>query len=253
MEKISELQAILNGTFQWNKARMECFINMLIALLISRTVNLSKIAAVILGGKTTKASCYRRVQRFFAKFTIDFDMIAGFIFRLMFVSGGTWHLTMDRTNWRWGETSINVLVLAIALKGIAIPIYWELLDKKGNSNTKQRINLLEKFINKFGQGCIAGFLADREFIGKDWFNWLSKNNILFCIRIKNNFKTTNSRGGPILVKSLFYSLKPMELRVLYDKRNIMGCQVYVEAMRLFNGELLIVATNEFPASPIKYV
>ncbi|WP_373429188.1 transposase [Psychrobacter sp. van23A] len=29
-------------------------------------------------------------------------------------------------------------------------------------------------------------LADREFVGKEWFQWLNKEQIKFCIRIKHN-------------------------------------------------------------------
>ena len=63
-----------------------------------------------------KASRYRRLQRFFAEVTIDFEMIASFIFRLFFVTNGCWYLTMDRTNWKWGKADINILTLGIAFK-----------------------------------------------------------------------------------------------------------------------------------------
>lgn len=33
------------------------------------------------------------------------------------------YLSMDRTNWRWGKCPINVLMLSLAYKGTAIPIY----------------------------------------------------------------------------------------------------------------------------------
>ncbi|STX93677.1 hypothetical protein [Legionella londiniensis] len=39
MECISELKDSLNAYFGWNKARMACFVNMLLALLATRTVN----------------------------------------------------------------------------------------------------------------------------------------------------------------------------------------------------------------------
>ena len=42
MECISELKDSLNVYFGWNKARMACFVNMLLALLATRTVNLNK-------------------------------------------------------------------------------------------------------------------------------------------------------------------------------------------------------------------
>jgi Transposase DDE domain len=250
MKQISELGDILNGYFQWNKARISFFSQMLLALIVSRTVNLNKIACVI-PSEAEQASRYRRLQRFFAEFTIDFDRIAGFVFQLFFLSGGKWYLTIDRTNWRWGKTDINILTLAIAFKGIAIPIYWDLLDSKGNSDTSERIALLQKFINQFGKDCIAGLLADREFIGTDWFKWLLQESMPFYIRIKKNMLTTNTRGQEVPVEELFRGLKPMEERLLYNKRKIMNHDVYVTGLKLSNGDLLIVATNELPGDAIK--
>lgn len=250
MEQISELRDSLNGYFHWNKARITCFAEMMLALIVIRTVNLKKLANVI-SSDTEEDSRYRRLQRFFAGFTIDFDMIAGFIFHMFFTPGGKWYLTIDRTNWQWGKADINILTLAIAWKGIAIPIYWELLDKKGNSDTKERKYLIQKFINRFGKNCIAAILADREFVGADWFEWLIKEKIFFYIRIKKNFLTTGSRGGTTTVGALFRDLTPTEERVLYDKREILGQKLYLSALKLWDGELLIVVTNDEPGFAIK--
>jgi len=250
MKQISELAEILNGTFCWNKARITFFVQMLLALLVTRTVNLNKIACAI-SSDAEQSSRYRRLQRFFAEFTIDFDIIAGFIFRLFFVLGGKRYLTIDRTNWQWGKSSINILTLAIAFKGIAIPIYWELIDTKGNSDTFQRIALIQKFINSFGKECIAGLLADREFLGNDWFSWLNREQISFVIRIKGNLITTNSRGKTIRVDELFRGIKPTEERTLYGKRTVMGVELFVSGLKLPDGELLIVATDTAPGLAIK--
>lgn len=43
MACISELKDSLNMYFCWNNARMTCFVNMLLALLATRTVNLNKV------------------------------------------------------------------------------------------------------------------------------------------------------------------------------------------------------------------
>jgi len=250
MEYTSELRESLNGHFGWNKARITCFVKMLLALIVTQTVNMSKIA-LLFSSEAKKLSRYRRMQRFFAWFSIDYDMIAGFIFKLFFVSGGKWYLTIDRTNWKWGDANINILTLAIAFKGIAIPIYWELLDKRGNSDTAERIALLRKFIASFGKDCIAGVLADREFVGEDWFGWLLKEKIIFYIRIKKNMLTTNSKGQPIHAYKLFYGLSPMSERVLYGKRNILGYSLYVSGLKLLDGDFLIIVTNENPGNAIK--
>lgn len=251
MEYISELRDSLNVHFNWNKARITCFVKMLLALFSTRTINLNKLACVF-SSNAKPLSRYRRLQRFFAEFRIDYDVIAGFIFKLFFVTGGQWYLTIDRTNWQWGKSDINILTLAIAFKGTAIPIYWELLDNKGgNSNTPERIALLQKFINCFGKSCIAGILGDREFIGNDWFEWLLAEKIPFHMRIKSNTITTNSRGLSVDIDALFYDLKPEEQRVISDKRKVWKHQLYLAALRLLDGDLLIVATNEPPEDAIR--
>jgi hypothetical protein len=52
-----------------------------------------------------------------------------------------------------------------------------MMDKRGNSNTAERIDLIQKFIYWFGKDCIDCLLADREFVGEDWLNYLNLNNI----------------------------------------------------------------------------
>jgi len=250
MERISELRDSLNEYFGWNKARVTCFVNMLLSLMITRTVNLNKLACVFLG-KATQLSRYRRLQRFFSQFKFDYAQIAGFIFQWFFVPGGRWYLTMDRTNWQWGKADINILTLGIAFKGTAIPIFWILLDKKGNSDTAERIELMQKFIQKFGKSCIAGLLADREFIGKKWFGWLLSEEISFYIRIKNNTVTTNAQGQKIDIEALFYGLKRDEQRAIQGKRKIWGHPLHLCGLRLSDGELLIVATDQSPEDAIK--
>lgn len=222
---------------------------MLIALLTKRIVNPRKLAFVFMSD-SEQLSRYRRLQRFFSDFEMDYDCIAGFIFKLFFISSGQWYLTVDRTNWKWGKSDINILTLAIAFKGAAIPIYWVLLDKRGNSDTAERIGLMQKFIKNFGKECIAGLLADREFIGEKWFKWLLDEGIPFHIRIKINTLTTNARGQGIDIDALYYGLKPGEQCSINDKRKIWGHDLYLAALRLEDNELLIIATDQPPEDAI---
>jgi hypothetical protein len=46
---------------------------------------------------------------------------------------------MDRTNWQCGKNNLNILMLAVVYKRVTIPVYWLLLEKKGNSDTRERI------------------------------------------------------------------------------------------------------------------
>lgn len=168
------------------------------------------------------------------------------------LSGQALYLSMDRTNWRWGKRDINILMLSIVYKGIAIPLFWTLLAKRGNSDTKERIEIIQRFIIQFGKSMIAGILADREFVGDNWFAWLLIEKISFCIRIKNNVITTNARGLEVSIDALFYDLKPGEQRVIQDLRKLWKQKVYLSALRLADGELLIVATDHLMDKPIQH-
>lgn len=243
-QHVIELRSTLNQYFRWNKARITCFTNILIGLFLNRTVNLTSIA-VSFESPAKRLSRYRRIQRFFSGFMIDYKIIAKFIFGL-FDFKGKIYLALDRTNWKWGKSNINILTLAIVYKGMAIPIIWEMLDKQGNSDTEERIDIMKLFINYFGKSCIAGLLADREFRGKHWFKWLIEENMPFYIRIPNNTVTTNSRGLEADINGLFYDIKPNEKYILKGKRKVWGIDVYITGTRAPDGELVLIATNEDP-------
>jgi hypothetical protein len=110
---------------------------------------------------------------------------------------------------------------------------------------------MERFITQFGKDNIKGVLADREFIGADWFRWLKKERIHFIIRIKKNLLTTDSRGREVRVEALFRGMKPMEERIIWGSRDLMGEAVYLSALKMPDGELLIVAADELSGFAIK--
>ncbi len=154
-----------------------------------------------------KDSNLRRLQRFFAKYVLDLDIIARMIFSLLPVKTGL-VLSMDRTNWKFGEFNINILMLGITYKGIAFPLIFSLLSKRGNSNWEERKKIMERFIRLFGAECIDSLVADREFIGKEWTGWLNSRRIRYYIRIRQNFWIVKpSTGERIRAWWLFNDLK----------------------------------------------
>lgn len=176
-------------------------------------------------------------------------MIAKFIAVLLPLKG-LWTLTMDRTNWKFGKLNINILTLGIAYKGIAFPIIWVLLPKRGNSNTKERKQLIDRFIKIFSVKIIRCLTADREFIGKEWFSYLIEKCILFRIRIKENFLVANSRGILVPAKTLFRGLGVGETQVLKGLRTVLGHELFIIGHRLADGEYLIIVTNDEPETAL---
>ena len=112
MKQISELETTLSHFFDWNKARLNCLVQILQALFAVRTVNLTQIAAAFQTGVKEESS-YRRVCRFFTGFSFDMSTIVLLALRL-FPLGDKYLLILDRTNWKWGKTPINILVLSVA-------------------------------------------------------------------------------------------------------------------------------------------
>lgn len=174
---------------------------------------------------------------------ICYDEIASFIYRLFGLDKVI--ISIDRTNWKWGKKNINIFMLSIVYKGIAIPLYWDLLDKRGNSNTLERIALIQKFIDRFGKDKISYVLADREFVGSQWFSWLNDNGIKFCIRIKKNSKVHNRHGEWVQVHKLLRNVNNHETMIFGRRVKIDGCSVILCVKRSTDNELVIVATNDF--------
>ena len=79
---------------------------------------------------------------------------------ILHLSGQSRILSLDRTNWMLGQYKINILYLAINYKGMAILILWVLLSKKGNSNTRERIDLLERFQTIFPMQLVQRLLEN---------------------------------------------------------------------------------------------
>ena len=124
-----------------NLARIKLMPLLLHALCVVQTVSLHKLADAM-PTAVDKDSNLRRLQRFFAKYVLDLDIIARMIFSLLPVKTGL-VLSMDRTNWKFGEFNINILMLGITYKGIAFPLIFSLLPKRGNSNWNERRKIME--------------------------------------------------------------------------------------------------------------
>ncbi len=210
MQHIKKMTEIFQEYFNWDSRRLPFLSNMISAIIRSRSVNMQKVAESI-EGKAKTESNYRRIQRLFQKQKFDYNMIARLLSTIL--PDEPWILTMDRTNWKLGKSNINILVLAVAHNGMAIPLLWEFLTKenekgeiigkRGNSDFYERKALIERFITLFGIERIQTLTADREFIGKEWFEWLIEKDIPFVIRIRNNLLLNQDQFNAKTVKELF--------------------------------------------------
>ncbi len=171
-----------------SKARLNCFLMLVLAVIGQRTVSLVWLARH--PHTAAKAeSVYRRFQRFFASCVLPARRVGALVLALAPKPANGWVLAMDRTNWKFGRTHINILVVSVILNGVGLPIAWRVLPKstkRGNSRRFHRIALMEEVLSILPRADIRVLTMDREFVGDCWLGWLGVVGIPFVVRLKSN-------------------------------------------------------------------
>jgi DDE family transposase len=168
------------------------FILLLTCILHCRTVNLNKckdyVSNLSKNNSSSTKSNYARLIRFF-KIKDIASFICGTQELLVALSPkDLTYLIMDRSNWKRGVKNINLLIIGSLYNNVFSPLYWLQLNKGGGSNLNDRKSLIEglcSLLIKAGlsfEGSIL--LADREFIGQDWFEYLLSKKLSFVIRLR---------------------------------------------------------------------
>ncbi|PZO45852.1 MAG: IS4 family transposase [Phormidesmis priestleyi] len=248
MHQITQLRQTLQPLLGWHGARVAFLSLFLVALFRVKTVNLAEVATGFAGGAKA-ASNYKRIQRFLRSFELNYDQIAQLVVRLVGIPK-PWVLSVDRTTWEFGSVTINILMLGVGHQGVAFPLFWHLLDKRGNSNTQERFDQLVEFLCVFAPEDIAYLTADREFVGAQWFALLMAEPVTrFRIRIRESELLFD--GQKFLKTAIvFQDLQPQQSKVLTRKRRLWGHWLYLAGLRLDDGSLLVVATNHAPSTAI---
>ena len=84
-------------------------------------------------------------------------------------------------------------------------------------------------------------LADREFVGEDWFNWLDSNDTPFTIRVAHNRLVTRSDGCRVkLATQITHHKRGRRTTATLDG---MARPLHFAALKPKDGDWVIVATN----------
>ena len=237
---------MLCSHFTLSKTRLDTLVVLIVGLVNTRTVNLSHLASQFLGD-ALQASNYRRLQRFFQYVRLDGDLLARLMVRMLNLERPKM-LALDRTNWKLGNRDINILGLAIVTRRFRVPLLWTLLDHQGNSDTAQRVALTRRYLALYDASSIKLLLADREFIGTQWMEFLCNNNIPFAIHLREGLQLRLDDGRLLSFRTL--------MRRQHSSRTVSQCSGWLNGMaqaprnrlsvamrRIRGGEALIVVTN----------
>lgn len=224
-------------------SRQKCAISLVLSLIRSRQVQFQELALVF-NDQVKEDSNERRIQAFFKEAALEEDQVA-FVLSLFLVFGKV-DLCLDRTEWDFGKCQVNLLVLSAYCRGVGLPLYVEFLDNNsGNSATKDRMLLLQKVIDLLGKKRIGSVIADREFVGKDWIEYLLKEGLSFFLRVPKHYLLCVN-GVELKAENLLQSRSECNL----DNISVLGIKGLSVGMKKVtdkqgNRDYLIVLTNTF--------
>lgn len=180
------------------------------SILVARNVCLQKIAednAHVSSTDLSREQRYGKLRRFFLT-GLTAELLEGIFMVIISLLPDVEQadLVIDRTNWQLGSRKYNFLTLGMLYEGCFIPLVWQELGYKGNSNWEQQIDLIDKLIGYWRltnrplpKFCIK---ADREFIKGKWIVALQKREINYVIRIKENLRYPMWKNGSISHKQV---------------------------------------------------
>lgn len=243
MHQSKELQRKIQAYLPLHGARVNFIARFVMALIVVRGVTLSTVASTLNPGVLPESN-EKRVKRFFGEVELEGKRLAELMLALLPVKDKL-VLTLARTSWELGSNCVNILLLGAAYKGLAFPLLWVFLDKKGNSDTAERLALLDTLLTLVKAERVEAVVADREFTGKAWFQGLKERRLVFVMRVRNNTRI-GSKGVARSAQKRYDYLGTQEVYVCPKRCWVFGLRLYVSVTKSKDGELVVLVCNATP-------
>ena len=178
-----------------NPTQFEALKILLWLLMIHKQVRIERLAACF-PLPILYESRRKHIQRFLVLSALNvtvlwLPLIKCIIYK-EFKLGSRLIITIDRTQWQ----DKNIFVVAVIWKKRALPIYWNLLDKKGASNLSEQQALIKPILRLLKNYELV-IVGDREFHSVKLAYWLQqkakKQKVFFAFRQKQG--TNHQQNG----------------------------------------------------------
>lgn len=81
-------------------------------------------------------------------------------------------------------------------------------------------------------------MADREFVGKEWFRFLRRRRVKRCLRIKGSARVDGDR-----LDEVYANLAPGQTEAMLGTEAVYGCRMQIGVTRSPTGDLVCLATD----------
>jgi hypothetical protein len=251
----NQLDSIITLFKQTGFKSTKILVSVIFVIIVIGNVSLYQIALHLVGHGNKHDSKERAIRRLLDR-NICHKLYAKLVDTLLgFSCNHSLEFAMDRTNWKLGKKSINLLVLSFNWHNIAIPIYWVFLDNKGgNSNSDDRKTLIDWYITQYGTDGIFNLYADREFPSAEFLKYLLNKKVNFVFRIKDNILAGDAQKKHYTqktLKRLFKDLANGAHKAESKIRKLLDNRLFISAKRNTKGELIVLVSNKYHKDPFE--
>jgi Transposase DDE domain len=224
----------------------EKFACMTTGLIDFGSVKITRLAQCLSG---VLSSCTRSLERFYVNCFINTVDMGSMVYEILSLKGrGPFTIIIDRTNWDFGTKHINIFVGSILFRNTVIPLLFDVSNKAGSSNFKERKQLIDQLIFLLGRENIKVIIGDREFIGEEWFTYLYENKLPFIFRLRNNMYVITA-NGKVRVDKLLEGIEKHEIKQMTVI--VSGVTMLLAATRAETGELVVVVASRVHGNILK--
>ncbi len=228
---------------------------LIVCLLRNNKAHLSVLARALPMDESNEMAHMQRVRRFLSNENISPSIALLPLIRLLRPILSTLPeivLTMDRTDWEKRQKNVNILSVAIAYKGRAVPLFWIVLDRKGASSFKHWKQVLEPVIEGLKQmewlsNIPIHVVADREFASPKLVKWLKETyNVDSTVRIKRSMYLSEEGKPERKIAVLLKDMKKGTRSVMHNQKVTRDCDFLMNVLLKWDegfDEPLIVATT----------
>ena len=203
-------------------------VELIVCLLENNKAHLSKLGEYLCDNQTKILTPIQRIRRFLSNPRISPSLTVRpliYLMRPFLEKLPEIILIVDRTNWEKRRQHINILSVAVSYKGRALPLYWMVFGKKGNSSLEQWRQVLFPVIIVLQQMSWLSVktihihvVADREFASPKLAEWLANEfDVAVTLRIKANMYLIGEDAPEVKVASLIRKMTKGSRHVLYNQ------------------------------------
>ncbi len=223
----SLLKIFLQINLNLSKPLKSTLSELIVCLLENNKAHISKLGETLSTNSTGIMGCIQRIRRFLSNKRILPSLILVPLICLMrplLEKLPEIVLIMDRTDWEKRCKYINILSVAISYKGRALPLFWTVSGKRGNSSLDQWKHVLTPVIETLQQmewlsGKRIHIVGDREFASPKLPEWLKTtyNNVEATLRIKASMYLSSDVMPETKVASLIQKMIKGDRHLLHNQ------------------------------------